>query len=163
MPQKWLQLKGDPMVRAFLFQQQRAESVFDRDLDRVHAVVQALMTRKGVFNVRIHYSSSRITAWFHDDPYVYQVYTADQVLAPHFPDSLPDQSLGDRPLLIDAVGISRILAEFKRLRLTDETIYLRSGSINLYNGTIVMSFSCDGTHYIDHKTFLEQLESFQTA
>jgi hypothetical protein len=26
-----------------------------------------------------------------------------------------------------------------------------------------MSFSCDGTHYIDHRTFFERLESFETS
>ncbi len=25
---------------------------------------------------------------------------------------------------------------------------------------IGMTFSCDGTHYIDHRTFFERLESF---
>ena len=50
-----------------------------------------------------------------------------------------------------------------RLRTTDETIYLRNGSINRINGMIGMTFSCDGAHYIDHKTFFEKLETFATA
>ena len=41
-----------------------------------------------------------------------------------------------------------------------ETIYLRNASINLVNGMIGMTFSCDGSHYIDHKTFFDKLESF---
>ncbi len=28
MPERWLQIKGDPSVRGFLFQQQRIESLF---------------------------------------------------------------------------------------------------------------------------------------
>lgn len=55
--------------------------------------------------------------------------------------------------------IPLILAEFKRLRMTDETIHLRNGSINLINGMIGMTFSCDGAHYIDHRTFFERHET----
>ena len=64
MPARWLQIKGDPSVRSFLFQQQRVESLFDASLDQVHALVAALLTRKGVFHVKIHYSSSQLTCWF---------------------------------------------------------------------------------------------------
>ena len=50
-----------------------------------------------------------------------------------------------------------------RLRITDETIYLRNGSINRINGSMNMTFSCDGSHYIDHQTFFEKLETFGTT
>ena len=30
MPHKWLQIKGDPSVRDFLFQQSRVDSLLDR-------------------------------------------------------------------------------------------------------------------------------------
>jgi uncharacterized membrane protein len=56
-----------------------------------------------------------------------------------------------------------ILTEFKRLHLTDETIYLRNAAINLINGMINMSLSCDGTHYIDHRTFFAKFEKFETT
>ena len=32
MPERWLQIKGDPMVRGFLFQQQRVKSLFDAQI-----------------------------------------------------------------------------------------------------------------------------------
>jgi hypothetical protein len=56
-----------------------------------------------------------------------------------------------------------ILQEFKRLRTTDETIYMRNGSINRVNGLIGMTFSCDGSHYIGHKECFEKLETFATC
>ena len=74
----------------------------------------------------------------------------------------PDSDFAGRQPLIDAPEIGRILQEFRRLRLTDETLYLRNGAINLINGMINMTFSCDGTHYIDHRTFFERLDSFET-
>jgi hypothetical protein len=39
MPERWLQIKGDPSVRAFLFEQQRIESVFDTSIDQLHDIV----------------------------------------------------------------------------------------------------------------------------
>lgn len=36
----------------------------------------------------------------------------------------------------------------------DETIYLRSASINIFNGTVGLTFSCDGSHYIQVEEFV---------
>lgn len=163
MPEKWLQIKGDPSVREFLFQQQRAESLFDSSIDRLHAVVRTLLTRKGVFHTKIHYSSSQLTCWFASDPFCYEKFVREEVLEEGFPSRFPDADHGGRKCLIAADNIQRLLNEFKRLRLTDETIYLRNAAVNLINGMINMSFSCDGTHYIDHQTFFAKLDSFETA
>lgn len=162
MPQKWLQVKGDPSVREFLFQQSRVESLFDSELERLHAIVETLLTEKGAFHVKVHYSSSQLTCWFSDDAYRYRVYVREEVLAPGFIDQFRDVNLDHLQPVIDADDIRTILGEFRRLRMTDETIYLRNGSINLINGMIGMTFSCDGAHYIDHKTFFEKLDTFGT-
>jgi hypothetical protein len=162
MPQKWLQVRGDPSVRAFLFAQERIESQFDVHLDKMHCIVRELLRSKGVFHAKIHYSSSQLTLWFSDDAYRYRVYLAEEVLAPTFLDQFHAQSLAHLKPTLGEHDVAAILAEFKRLRLSDQTIYLRNGSINLINGMIGMTFSCDGAHYIDHKTFFERLESFGT-
>lgn len=163
MPYKWLQIKGDPSVRAFLFQQRRVESLFDTDLDRIHAIVHDMLTRKGAFHVKVHYSSSQLTCWFADDAYRYRVFVKEEVLQPGFLDQFRDSSIAHLQPLIDSEDTIAILKEFKRLRSTDENIYLRNGSINRINGLIGMTFSCDGAHYIDHKTFFEKLETFATS
>jgi hypothetical protein len=162
MPERWLQIKGDPAVRGQLFQQQRVESLFDTNIDRVHEIVQALLTRKGVFHTKIHYSSSQLTSWFARDPFCYEKFVREEVLDNGFLERFPDAGFAGRTPVIDARGIARILGEFRRLRLTDETIYLRNGAINLINGMINMTFSCDGTHYIDHQTFFAKLDRFET-
>lgn len=163
MPQKWLQIKGDPSVREFLFQQSRIESLFDGELDRIKEIVRILLTRKGAFHVKVHYSSSQLTCWFSDDAYRYRVYVREEVLAPGFVDQFRDAPLDHLQPVIDEVDTRAILAEFTRLRMTDDTIYLRNGSINRINGVIGMTFSCDGSHYIDHTTFFDKLETFGTA
>ena len=163
MPYKWLQIKGDPSVRAFLFQQSRVESRFDIEIDRLLGIVYELLTRKGAFHVKVHYSSSQLTCWFADDAYRYRVYVKEEVLSPDFLGQFRDRTIDHLQPLIDDVEILAILKEFRRLRTTDETIYMRNGSINRINGQIGMTFSCDGAHYIDHKTFFEKLDTFATS
>ena len=163
MPERWLQIKGDPSIRAQLFQQQRVESLFDTEIDHVHEIVYALLVNKGVFHTKIHYSSSLLTCWFARDPFVYEKYIREEVLANGFVDRFPDTDHAGRKLSLNEHELSLIFAEFKRLRLSDETVYLRNAAVNLINGMINMSFSCDGTHYIDQKTFLSKLENFETG
>ncbi|MCK7499496.1 MAG: hypothetical protein MZW92_60700 [Comamonadaceae bacterium] len=92
--------------------------------------------------------------------YRYRIYVREEVMDPGFLDQFRVQTLQHLKPLLDDEALARILGEFRRLRLTDETIYLRNASINRVNGMIGMTFSCDGTHYIDHRTFFDRLESF---
>ncbi len=163
MPDNWLQIKGDPSVRNFLFQQSRVDSLFDREIDRIHGIVHALLTRKGAFHVKVHYSSSQLTCWFADDAFRYRVYVKEEVLDQGFLYQFRDCTIDHLQAVISYEDSHAILKEFRRLRTTDQTIYLRNGSVNRVNGQIGMTFSCDGAHYIDHKTFFEKLETFATS
>jgi len=163
MPHKWLQIKGDPSVRDFLFQQSRVDSLFDSNIDRIHEIVNTLLTEKGAFHVKIHYSSSQLTCWFADDAFRYRVYVKEEVLAAGFLEQFRDCRITHLQPVTDPENNAAILKEFRRLRTTDQTIYLRNASINQINGQIGMTFSCDGAHYIDHKTFFEKLDTFATC
>ena len=136
--------------------------MFDTELDRIHEIVYMLLTSKGAFHVKVHYSSSQLTCWFADDAFRYRVFVLDEVLSPEFLDQFRDCTIDHLQPVIDTENIIAILKEFKRLRSTDQTIYMRNGSINRVNGLIGMNFSCDGAHYIDHKTFFEKLDTFAT-
>jgi hypothetical protein len=160
MAEQWLQIKGDPSVRNFLFQQQRIESLFDCQMDRLFAVMHELLTRKGAFHVKAHFSSSQLTCWFYEDPYNYRVYVKEEAIDPALTANRADMCYEHRQPLIAADEILPILAEFKRLRLTDSQIYLRNASINRINGMIGMTFSCDGTHYIACQDFFRRLDCF---
>jgi hypothetical protein len=164
MPWKWLQIKGDPSVRRFLFQQSRVESLFDARLDEVHAMTVRLLNEKGVFHAKLHYSSSQLTCWLCDDPYRYQVFIGDEVASGAALARLPDKPLRDhlnnQPVVVPSEAIDRIMAEFKRLRMTDDSVYLRNASINRFNGIVGMTFSCDGAHYLSYTEFLDKLDSF---
>jgi hypothetical protein len=62
--------------------------------------------------------------------------------------------------LIPSDSITSIMNALKKLRLTDETFYLRSASINIFNGMISLTFSCDGSHYMSWQEFLDKDETF---
>jgi hypothetical protein len=83
-------------VRAFLFQQQRVESLFDTSIGRLHEIVCTLLTRKGVFHTQIHYSSSQLTCWFARDPFCYERFMREEVLDDGFLDRFPDADYAGR-------------------------------------------------------------------
>jgi hypothetical protein len=146
-PLPWLQIKGDPSIREQVFEQTRKTSEFDRQVERVLNIVERLFIERGVFHVIIHFSSNQLTCWFLNDPFRYKVFVGSTVLDDGFVDSFPLISpwIGAS---VNGTELSVILQEFKRLRLRDEHLYLRNGSLNIINGMVGLSFSCDGTHYI---------------
>ena len=62
--------------------------------------------------------------------------------------------------LIPETKIASILHGMRQLRTADETLYLRSASINIFNGMISLTFSCDGSHYMSWREFLDKDMSF---
>ena len=56
--------------------------------------------------------------------------------------------------------IIKVFAQFKKLRFADETIYLRSASLNIVNQMVGLNFSCDGSHYVPYDEFLMKDNSF---
>jgi len=66
-PERWVQIKGDPAIRSGLFNQQRIESTMDQRIDEVLDLLH------GVFHGKLHFSSSRATLWFINDPLRYRI------------------------------------------------------------------------------------------
>ena len=157
MEQHWLQVRGDPAVRSFVFQQQRVESLFDIHINELHAVVQQLLCMRGIFHAKIHYSSNQLPCWEYHDPYRYRVFVGEEVFHPNFLEQFGKVLSIERPV-VPSPAIGEILVVFKRLRFQDNTIYLRNASINRINGTIGVVFSCDGSHYIDYEAFYSTVE-----
>lgn len=112
-----------------------------------------------MFQCSIHFSSNRAVIWLIDDPYRYRILHHDVLIDPdicllyqrhRYPDNalIPEQEIGN------------ILKAMSQLRLADETIYLRSATINIFNGLISLTFSCDGSHYMSWNEFLDKDMSF---
>ncbi|MBK1700519.1 PDC sensor domain-containing protein [Thiococcus pfennigii] len=154
-PEQWLQLKGDPAIRGGLFQQQRVESLMDRRIDEILDLLAELIAAHGVFHGKLHFSSSRATLWFLDDPYRYRILDYEDLADPGI-----CLAYAQRPYPGDAaVPLERVpdvLETFRALRFMDENIYLRSGSLNIFNGIVGLNFSCDGSHYMPWAEFLDK-------
>jgi len=154
-PRHWRQIKGDPAIRGGLFAQERAVSLMDKQLDNVLALQKELMLQHGVYHCQIHFSSSRSTIWHVDDPFSYRILTIDELSDPDTCLAYPKKPYFERAI-VPKDAIMKIFAQFKVLRTADNTIYLRSGSLNLVNGFIGLNFSCDGSHYLIYDDFLDK-------
>ena len=155
----WLQIKGDPAIRGTVFQQCRIESLMDRNMDPACAILEELLTERGMFQGVIHFSSSRVTIWLVDDPYRYRILDHEALSDPDVCLLYPRRPYS-KNALIPKGAIRSILTSMRKLRVADETLYLRSASINIFNGLLSLTFSCDGTHYMSWQDFLDKDMTF---
>ncbi len=158
-PGHWRQIKGDPSIRSTVFQQCRVESPMDRNMAQAFSILEELLTERGMFQAVIHFSSSRATAWFVDDPYRYRMLDHEALADPDICLAYPVRAY-PADALMPKSSIVPILDGMRELRLADNVIYLRSASINIFNGMISLTFSCDGSHYMRYDEFLEKSVSF---
>jgi hypothetical protein len=117
------------------------------------------MTERGMFQCVIHFSSSRATIWLLEDPLRYRILDHEALSDPDVCMLYPVTPY-PAEALIPQERIVAILCGMRQLRLADDTLYLRSASINIFNGTISLTFSCDGSHYMSWQEFLEKDMSF---
>ena len=158
-PEQWVQMKGDPAIRGGLFSQQRVESPMDQRIDEVLDLIINLIEEHGVFHGKLHFSSSRATLWFIDDPLRYRILDIEDLSDPGIVMTYPNSPYPkDADIPIDKVR--EVFQTFRALRFMDETIYLRAGSLNIYNGMVGLNFSCDGSHYMPWDQLLEKNLSF---
>ncbi len=151
----WTQYKGDPSIRSTVFMQERTISHFDLRLEKVTYVILTLLKKHGIFHAQIDFSSSRLVIWSVDSPFDFRVLCADELFSDELMETYPRQEY-PRDALIPKSRISKVLKQFKALRNADETIYLRSGMINIINGTVGLTFSCDGFHIMSVSEFLNK-------
>jgi len=158
-PSRWRQIKGDPAIRSQVFEQHRIQSRMDEQIDLILPVVEELVTENGVFHLKLHFSSSRATVWTIDDPYRYQVIEFDDLVDPDICLAFPHRDYPENAVVPED-SIKPICETFRHLRFADETIYLRAGSVNIFNGIVGLNFSCDGSHYIPFDQFLAKDSEF---
>lgn len=158
-PEQWVQLKGDPAIRGGLFAQQRTESQMDRRIDEVLDLFAELVAVHGVFHGKLHFSSSRATLWLIDDPYRFRILDIEDLADPGICLAYPRRGYPeDADIPLDRV--KDVFRTFRDLRFMDETIYLRSGSLNIFNGIVGLNFSCDGSHYMPWGELLDKSLGF---
>ncbi|MDJ0738190.1 MAG: PDC sensor domain-containing protein [Gammaproteobacteria bacterium] len=158
-PTRWRQLKGDPAIRGHVFEQCRIQSRMDEYIGEILPTLEELVIESGVFHLKIHFSSSRATIWQVDDPYRYQLLEFDDLVDPDVCLAFPHRPYPDEAI-VPREQIRPIFDTFRHLRFADDTIYLRSGSVNVFNGMVGLNFSCDGSHYIPADQFLARDSEF---
>jgi hypothetical protein len=153
----FLQIKGDPEIRSNLFNQNRVQSAMDQSIDAVHNITAELLCELGVFHIKLHYASSRATVWTFDDPYNYRLHVLDEIINPNICFLYPKKSY---PLAakVSHEQIKQALDFFKKMRFMDENLYLKTASLNVMNGMVGLSFSCDGNHYLSVEEFLANFD-----
>ena len=158
-PSGWRQIKGDPAIRENLFQQQRARSAMDERLDDVIAIMDELICDRGVFHGKLHFSSSRATLWLTDDPFRYRVHVLEEIIDPSICLAYPSRPYAEQTVVSPDL-VRPVFEQFSLLRNADENIYLRSGSLNVINGMVGLTFSCDGSHYMPAHEFVNKDADF---
>lgn len=158
-PGTWRQIKGDPAIRGMVFQQTRVESPMDQNMDQSLSILKELLTERGVFQCQIHFSSSQATIWMKDDPFRYRILDKEALVDPDICLVYPSHPY-DPGAVIPQEEIKRILDTMQALRTGDETFYLRTASINIVNGMVSLTFSCDGSHYMRYDEFLQKETRF---
>jgi len=161
-PTHWRQIKGDPAIRSTVFHNTRIDSRMDRHMEEVIGVLEELVVDHGVFHVTLHFSSSRATIWLMDDPYRYRLLDIESLIDPDTCLAYPRHGYPS-DATIPADRIRPILEGFQELRFMDDMLYLRSSSVNIFNGMLRLTFSCDGSHYIAFEEFLDRSHAFWAA
>lgn len=155
----WKQFRGDPSVRGTVFMQTRTPSLFDAHFDAAIEQIDRLMREHGIFHSKIHLSSGRCSFWLYDEPYSYRLHGVEEIIDPELCLAYPARPY-PASAKTAAGDIIKVLAQFKALRFADETFYLRSGSLNVMNDMVGLTFSCDGSHYMSVEEFLAHDMSF---
>jgi hypothetical protein len=153
-PIQWRQLRGDPAIRGAVFYQTRSESEMDRNIDTVLGVVEELMVDHGMHHIMLHFSSSRAVYWTVDDPFRYHLLDIQSLTNPDICLAFRRQAYPPNAV-VPKERIRAVLDGLRALRFVDEMFYLRTGTLNIFNGIVALTFSCDGSHYLPYDEFLK--------
>jgi len=158
-PTSWRQIKGDPAIRGTVFHQTRTDSRMDEHIDEVLGIVEELILEHGIFHAKLHFSSSRATIWLVDDPFRYRLMDIDMLNDPDICLAYPRHSYPEGAI-VPKERIRDVMEGLRELRYMDEMFYLRAGALNIFNGMVSLTFSCDGSHYIPWDEFLNKEHAF---
>jgi hypothetical protein len=158
-PRHWRQIRGDPSIRGTVFLQSRVESAMDRNMPQAMSILEELFGERGVFQGVIHFSSSQAILWTVDDPYRYRILDQEALADPDVCLAYPPRPY-PADALIPRFKLGAILECLQELRKADDTFYLRSTSLNIFNGMVSLTFSCDGSHYMRYDEFLQKNTAF---
>ncbi len=125
----------------------------DQYLSDLQGVLETLISAHGVFHCQIHYGSGQVTLWQIKDPFQYRLYSAEQLLNANMYLAYSKQHYSENAI-VSTAQVREVLEKFRILRLASDSIYLRTSSLNVINGMVGLSFSCEGSQYMTVESFL---------
>jgi hypothetical protein len=158
-PTSWRQIKGDPAIRSGIFINCRVDSAMDQQMDEVLSLLNELILERGIYHGKFHFSSSRVTVWHVDDPFVYRILSFNELIDPDSCLAFPTRPYHPRAV-VPPEQVMEVFEMMRSLRFADENLYLRAGSLNIINGMVGLNFSCDGSHYMPFDEFLSRSIGF---
>lgn len=132
---------------------QRLTSIADLYLEDIARALEKLISEHGVFHGMLHYSSAQMVLWQVNEPLHYRLYKVEQILEPTIFHVYP-RCLYPQAAALSLRQVRQVLERFSTLRLASDNSFLRSGSINVINGMVSLSFSSEGSQYLLAEAFL---------
>lgn len=132
---------------------QAASIHFDDRMEKILNIAEQLLLSKGVFHLTLHFSSSQLSCCTFDNPYSFQLYTADEVFSDNFMRHFAPLESKLRTS-IEHNQVRPILNALKWLRSKKHGSELRNASLHMINGYIGLSFACDDTRYINFRELI---------
>ncbi len=137
----------------------RLASKMDAHLDTVIRVMEELVLVHGVYHIMLHFSSSQAVIWVVDDPFRYRLLAMNELTNPGICLAYPKCPYPEGAL-VPAERVREVLDNMRTLRSTEGRFYLRTGTVNIFNGMVSLNFSSDSSHYVPYEEFLTMDYSF---
>jgi hypothetical protein len=149
----WKRIAGDPTIRDLMYHQERNVSDMERQFDDLKIILHDLVTHRGIFHFKLHFSSSRATLWCADDPMRYRVHVLDEIIQPSICLAYNIQPPLEESC-VSSEQLEQVLNHFHQLRTSDPYLYLRAASLNTVNGLVGLNLSWDSQHFVPVDQFL---------
>lgn len=134
------------------------QSKLDQSIDTVISVLEEMILVRGVFHVKIHFTSSQTVIWSRDEPFRYRLLSVNEITDPDTCLAYPKHDYPD-DAIVPKEAVRTILQNFKKLRSVSGAFNLRSSSLNIYNGIVGLTFASQNSHYLPFETFLDTDQS----
>jgi len=130
----------------------------DEHIDQIVCKSYELFTSNTVFSMDFHCGSGLIAIWYHNNPYNPKIVNVDQFLDLDKDNSWLNRT-NEKEIVTPSRKISKeqvyeILQVAKKMRFSDEFLYLRYLSVNIPGDKITALFTCGGTYCVNTKKFL---------
>jgi len=129
-------------------------SRMDEKIDTVISVLEEMILVRGVFHVKVHFTSSQTVIWSMDEPFRYRLLSIEEVTDPDTCLAYPKHEY-PADAMVPRDAVRTILQNFRKLRSVSGAFNLRSASLNIFNGMVGLTFASQNSHYLPYERFLD--------